>query len=76
MEAVLSLVPEEERVQYSAMTGQSLFYMGEQDLKHKHPGHRRGGGRRARELRAQAPSERGPAHHRLDGQRSTRPGGW
>jgi DNA primase catalytic core len=35
MEAVLALVPEEERVQYSAMTGQSLFYMGEEDLKHK-----------------------------------------
>jgi hypothetical protein len=26
MEAVLSFMPEEERVQYSAMTGQSLFY--------------------------------------------------
>jgi DNA primase len=35
MEAILSLMPEEERVQYSAMTGQSLFYMGETDLKHK-----------------------------------------
>ena len=35
MEAVLALMPEEERVQYSAMTGQSLFYMGESDLAHK-----------------------------------------
>jgi DNA primase len=35
MEAVLSMMPEEERVKYSAMTGQSLFYMGESDLKHK-----------------------------------------
>jgi DNA primase len=35
MEAVLAFVPEEERVQYSAMTGQSLFYMGETDLQHK-----------------------------------------
>ncbi|MBK6515461.1 MAG: hypothetical protein IPG04_15425 [Polyangiaceae bacterium] len=35
MDAVLSLMPEEERVQYSAMTGQSLFYMSGQDLKHK-----------------------------------------
>jgi len=35
MDAVLSFVPEEERVSYSAMTGQSLFYMGEEDLKHK-----------------------------------------
>jgi hypothetical protein len=35
MDAVLSFVPEEERVQYSAMTGQSLFYMGQTNLKHK-----------------------------------------
>jgi DNA primase len=35
MDAILGFVPEEDRVQYSAMTGQSLFYMGETDLKHK-----------------------------------------
>jgi DNA primase catalytic core len=35
MEAILAFVPEEERVHYSAMTGQSLFYMGSADLKHK-----------------------------------------
>jgi len=35
MESVLSFVPEEQRVHYSAMTGQSLFYMGETDLQHK-----------------------------------------
>jgi DNA primase len=35
MDAVLNMVPEEERVAYSAMTGQSLFYLGEADLKHK-----------------------------------------
>lgn len=35
MDAVLAMMPEEERVQYSAMTGQSLFYMGETNLKHK-----------------------------------------
>ncbi|MCX7373873.1 MAG: DNA primase [Alphaproteobacteria bacterium] len=35
MDAVLDLVPPEERVTYSAMTGQSLFYLGEADLKHK-----------------------------------------
>jgi DNA primase len=35
MDAVLRLFPEEERVQYSAMTGQSLYYLGETDLKHK-----------------------------------------
>jgi hypothetical protein len=35
LDAVLSLMPEEQRVSYSAMTGQSLFYMGETDLSHK-----------------------------------------
>ena len=35
MESILAFIPEEERVKYSAMTGQSLFYMGESDLKHK-----------------------------------------
>jgi DNA primase len=35
MEAVLAFCPQEERVEYSAMTGQSLFYMGEADLAHK-----------------------------------------
>jgi DNA primase catalytic core len=35
MEAVLAFMPAEDKVQYSAMTGQSLFYMGAVDLKHK-----------------------------------------
>jgi DNA primase len=35
MDAVLSFVPEEDRVRFSAMTGQSLFYMGETSLAHK-----------------------------------------
>ncbi|MGD0962199.1 MAG: toprim domain-containing protein [Methylomonas sp.] len=35
MDAVLAFVPEEEKVKYSAMTGQSLYYMGETNLKHK-----------------------------------------
>jgi DNA primase len=35
MDAVLSFVPGEDRVRFSAMTGQSLFYMGETDLAHK-----------------------------------------
>jgi len=35
LDAVLAFSPEEERVKYSAMTGQSLFYMGETNLKHK-----------------------------------------
>ena len=35
MDAVLGFVPEEDRVSFSAMTGQSLFYLGEKDLAHK-----------------------------------------
>jgi len=35
MDALLSLMPEAERVHYSAMTGQSLFYLGEHSLQHK-----------------------------------------
>ena len=35
MDAVLAFVPAEERIKYSAMTGQSLFYMGQTNLKHK-----------------------------------------
>ncbi|HCD7569995.1 TPA: toprim domain-containing protein, partial [Pseudomonas aeruginosa] len=35
MDAVLNLMPEEECIQYSAMTGQSLFYLGETDLQHR-----------------------------------------
>ncbi|MCP5426472.1 MAG: toprim domain-containing protein [Gammaproteobacteria bacterium] len=35
MEALLAFIPPEERIKYSALTGQSLFYMGERDLRHK-----------------------------------------
>ena len=35
MESILAFMPDEERVKYSAMTGQSLFYMGEKNLQHK-----------------------------------------
>lgn len=35
MDAVLSLMPADAQVRYSAMTGQSLFYMGETNLKHR-----------------------------------------
>ncbi len=35
MESVLSLIPSEHQVKYSAMTGQSLFYMGATNLRHK-----------------------------------------
>ncbi len=35
LEAVLDLLPEEARVKYSAVTGQSLFYLRDGDLSHK-----------------------------------------
>jgi len=35
MDAVLALMPAGAQVRYSAMTGQSLFYMGETNLKHR-----------------------------------------
>jgi hypothetical protein len=35
MEAVLAFVPPEERVKYSALTGQALYYLGDADLRHK-----------------------------------------
>lgn len=35
MDAVLAFMPPEETVRYSAMSGQSLFYMGQTNLKHK-----------------------------------------
>jgi DNA primase catalytic core len=35
VDAVLAMVPPEDLVRFSAMTGQSLFYMGSSDLAHK-----------------------------------------
>ncbi len=35
MDAVLAFVPESDKAKYSAMTGQSLYYMGATNLKHK-----------------------------------------
>ena len=35
MEAILGFVPPEDVVKFSAMTGQSLYYMGDDSLKHK-----------------------------------------
>jgi DNA primase catalytic core len=35
MEAVLAFVPPEERIKYSALTGQALYYLSETDLRHK-----------------------------------------
>jgi len=57
MEAILAFVPEEDRTKYSAMTGQSLFYMSENDLKHS-----------ILAIVEEEGAERGRAHHRLDRQ--------
>src|SRR3546814_3141564 len=35
MDAVLAMMPSDAQVRYSAMTGQSLFYVGETNLKHR-----------------------------------------
>src|ERR1051326_34936 len=35
MDAVLDFMPDEQRIRYSAMTGQSLFYFEGKELKHK-----------------------------------------
>jgi len=35
MDAILAFMPPEQRIKYSAMTGQALFYMGGVDLRHK-----------------------------------------
>jgi DNA primase len=35
MDAVLAFIPEEERMSFSAMTGQSLYYMGTMELAHR-----------------------------------------
>ncbi|MGH8429317.1 MAG: DNA primase, partial [Solimonas sp.] len=35
MDAILALMPPEAAIRYSAMTGQSLYYMGATDLKHR-----------------------------------------
>ena len=35
MDAALSFVPDEDQIRYSALTGQSLYYLGAGQLKHK-----------------------------------------
>jgi len=35
MEAVLRFIPDEDKLSFSAMTGRSLYYLGEQELAHK-----------------------------------------
>jgi hypothetical protein len=58
MDAVLAFVPEEERIQFSAMTGQSLYYMTGNGSEAQDPGCRGRGGRQPRLLRAEAATER------------------
>ena len=35
IDAILSFMPDEDTIKYSAMTGQSLYYLGETNIKHK-----------------------------------------
>ena len=76
MEAVLAFVPEEERVKYSAMTGQSLFYMGETNLKHKILAIVEEEGAERATYALEAPAERRRADDRLAPARTRRPGSW
>jgi len=71
MDAVLAFVPEEERIQYSAMTGQSLYYMGEMDLKAQGAGDCRRRGRNQGRLCVEALAKR---RRSLDGIHRQGPG--
>ena len=53
-DAVLSLMPEEHRLSVSAVTGQSLFYLGKTQLAHKVLAVAEAEGAARRLLRAQA----------------------
>ena len=68
MDAVLGFVPAEERVKFSAMTGQSLFYMGEADLAHKVLAIAEEEGARAGRLRVEAAAVRRRLSDRVDGE--------
>ena len=70
MDAVLAFVPPEHRVQYSAMTGQALFYMAESDLKHKVLAVVEEEGAERASYALEAAAERGRAHDREHGQGS------
>ena len=69
MDAVLRFIPPEEQVGYSAMTGQSLFYMGGMEPQKQNPLNRRRGRRRAGFVRFKTSSKRRSADHRIDRQR-------
>ena len=70
MEAVLAMIPSEEKVKYSAMTGQSLFYMGEKEPQEQDSRHCRGRRRESGFLRSETPAIGGRNQYRLDGKRS------
>ena len=66
LDAVLRFVPEEDRVVYSAMTGQSLFYMGETNLKHKLLAIAEEEGAHRASYALKLLQSEGELHHRLD----------
>ena len=68
MEAVLAFMPAEDKVQYSAMTGQSLFYMGAMNLKHKILALAEEAGAARASYALEAAAKRGRAVDRLDRQ--------
>ena len=73
LDAMLRFVPAEDRIVYSAMTGQSLYYMGETDLKHKLLAIAEEQGASRASYALEAPAERGRAHDRLDRRRTPPP---
>ena len=87
LEATLAFMPAEAQIRLSALTGQSLYYMGRTELKHKILAVAEEEGVAEAELRAEAAAERRTLDHRHGGQgqrhgpptdpalRSGRPGG-
>ena len=69
MEAVLDFMPEEQREEYSAMTGQALFYMGQKNLKHKILAVSEEEGAERAAYRAETVADRRRAENRQHGQR-------
>ena len=76
MESVLGFVPDEDRVSFSAMTGQSFFYLGESDLAHKVLSIAEEEGASPRGLRVETAPVRGRVVDRQHGQGHRVAGGW
>ena len=70
MDAALAFVPDEDQIRYSAMTGQSLYYMGETNLKHKILAVSEEEGVGPSLLRIETSSKRRPAHASLPSART------